>query len=213
VGINFFNIDCMEFMRDKPDKFYDLAIVDPPYGIGIGKTTNTQGKNRRKRKIDKYVKKDWDSQRPSVEYWNELNRVSKNQIVFGANYFVEYLKPTKGWIFWNKKNGCPSFSDGEFVYTSFNKVAKMYTLSSVVDSNGGIDRIHPTEKPIDLYRFILLNYAEKGMKILDTHGGGMNIAIACKREDFELDICEIDTEYYNKAIKRFNLKTAQSKLF
>ena len=211
--INFYNVDCVEFMKTKPDNYYDLAIVDPPYGIGASNTTNTQGKNRKKRIEPKYTKKDWDNERPNKDYWFELKRVSKNQIVFGANYFVDYLGITKGWIFWNKKNGCPSFSDGEFIYTSFDKVSKMYTLSSVVGCNGGIDRFHPTQKPVDLYRWILQNYAEKGMKVLDTHGGSMTNAIACDKEEFSLDICEIDLEYFKNGLQQYQQYKRQGVLF
>jgi site-specific DNA-methyltransferase (adenine-specific) len=117
-------------------------------------------KTGRKRTTDKYIlKKDWDNETPTAEYWYELKRVSKNQIVFGANYFVEYLNKSKGWFFWNKKNACPSFSGWgeEFIYTSFDKVAKMFTVSSVFDCNSGIDRFHPTQKPTRDFMIGLFN--------------------------------------------------------
>jgi site-specific DNA-methyltransferase (adenine-specific) len=210
--IELLNIDCMEYMATLPDKAFDLAVVDPPYGINIGKTTNTKGKNRIKRTSDKYIKKDWDNQIPNAEYWIYLKRVSKNQIVFGANYFVEYLNKSKGWFFWNKKNACPSFSDGEFVYTSFNKVAKMFTLSSVFDCNSGIDRFHPTQKPVALYKWLLHNYAKPGDRILDTHLGSGSSAIAAHNMGFDFVGCELDKDYYDAACKRFKEQTKQLSL-
>ena len=208
-----FNEDCMAVMARYPDKYFDLAVVDPPYGINIGKTTNTQGKNRKKRKANKYIKKDWDNQIPNAAYWHELKRVSKNQIVFGANYFVEYLNNSKGWFFWNKKNACPSFSDGEFVYTSFNKVAKMFTLSSVFDCNSGIDRFHPTQKPIKLYDWIFKNYASPNDKILDTHLGSGSSRIAAHKAKLDFVGCELDKEYFDAQEKRFKDFSSQLTLF
>ena len=208
-----YNEDCVEGLKRFSDKYFDVAIVDPPYGLNIGKTTNTQGKNRRKRTTDKYIKKDWDNETPTAEYWYELKRVSKNQIVFGANYFVEYLNKSKGWFFWNKKNACPSFSDGEFIYTSFDKVAKMFTVSSVFDCNSGIDRFHPTQKPTRLYDWIIQHYCSDANLILDTHVGSGSSRIACNKAGKQFVGFEIDQEYYEKQEKRFNDFKSQLRLF
>jgi len=203
--INFYNIDCIEFMKTKPDNYYDLAIVDPPYGIGISKNPVRQ----------KHEKKDWDKGIPSDEYFNELFRVSKNQIIWGGNYFD--LPPTQCFIFWYKQNPVPNFADGELAWTSFKKPAvcidyryygNLQGKTSVTD-----EKIHPTQKPIDLYRNILCKFAEKGMKILDTHGGSMTIARACDMENFDLDICEIDIEYFETGKKRYNEFKQQITMF
>ena len=207
------NEDNMELMSRYEDNHFDLAIVDPPYGISMGKITNTQGRNRRKRKEDKYVKKNWDKEAPKEEYFKELFRVTENQIICGANYFTQFLEKSKGWIFWDKRNGCPSFSDGEFIFTSFDKVAKRVNYSSKLGTNGGKDKIHPTQKPVKLYEWLLMNYAKKGDKILDTHLGSGSIAIACHNLGFDLTACELDTEYYEAAIKRINNHKAQTRLF
>ena len=208
--INITNEDNMELMARYEDNYFDLAIVDPPYGICMGKTTNTQGRNRRKRKENKYLKKNWDNEAPREEYFKELFRVTENQIICGANYFPQFLEKSKGWIFWDKRNGCPSFSDGEFLYTSFEKVAKRVTYSSTLGTHGGKDRIHPTQKPVKLYEWLLMNYAKKGDKILDTHLGSGSIAIACYNLGFDLTACELDKEYYEAAMKR--IKEHQSQL-
>lgn len=212
MGVNFFNIDCVEFMRQKPNKFYDLAIVDPPYGK-VAVFNNCQPLERPNKRPQKYIKKDWDNNKPNSEYWKQLFRVSKNQIVWGGNYFTNYLPESRGWIYWDKDNGENNFSDGELAWTSFEKRLMSVKKNSKAETRGGKDRIHPTQKPVYLYRFCLLNYAEKGMKILDTHGGSFSSAIACENEGFELDICEIDTEYFENGINRFKLETAQSNLF
>ena len=212
MGVNFFNIDCIEFMKQKPDKFYDLAIVDPPYGK-VAVFNNCQPLERPNKRPQKYIDKDWDNNKPTAEYWEQLFRVSKNQIVWGGNYFTSYLPESRGWIYWDKNNGENNFSDGELAWTSFEKRLMSVKKNSKAETRGGKDRIHPTQKPVYLYRFCLLNYAEKGMKILDTHGGSFSSAIACENEGFDLDICEIDKEYFNNGIKRFKNETAQTKLF
>ena len=206
--INFYNIDCIEFMKTKPDKHYDLAIVDPPYGINFAKTHTGKGWTLRE-------SKDWDKEIPPPEYFEQLFRVSKNQIIWGGNYFD--LPPTQCFIFWYKQNPVPNFADGELAWTSFKKPAvcidyryygNLQGKTSVTD-----EKIHPTQKPIDLYRKILNLFAEQGMKILDTHGGSMTIARACDKENFDLDICEIDNEYYNKGIEKYNEYKQQLTMF
>jgi site-specific DNA-methyltransferase (adenine-specific) len=139
--------------------------------------------------------------------------VSKNQIVWGGNYFTDYLPESRGWIYWDKKTGDNNFSDGELAWTSFHKRLMSYSINSKADTRGGKDRFHPTQKPIRLYRWTLQNYAEKGWNILDTNGGSMGIAIACEEEGFDLDICEIDKEYFDKGLAKYNEYMKQPKLF
>lgn len=205
--INFFNVDCVEFMKSKPDNYYDLAIVDPPYGINASEMTMGTGKNK------KYSKgKKWDLETPSKEYFNELFRVSKNQIIWGGNYFD--LPLIRGWIIWDKElNKDVSFADGEMAWNSFDQVLKI--IKHQYSGFLGADemRIHPTQKPVGLYQKILRKYAEKAFKILDTHGGSMSIAIASDKEELDLDICEIDTEYFNDGVNRYKLYKRQQVLF
>lgn len=202
------NEDNLELMKRYPDKYFDLAIVDPPYGIGMAKGIEV---GKWKRKI--HTTKDWDDATPTKEYWNELFRVSKNQIVWGGNYFIEYLKNTRCFIFWDKKNGGNFMSDGELAWTSFDSSVRRYAYNHIQDFNKGIERIHPTQKPIDLYAFCLMNYAKEGDKILDTHLGSGSIAIACHNLGFDLVACELDTEYYNNALKRLQQHQAQLTMF
>ena len=215
-SINFFNVDCMEFMKDKPDKYYDLAIVDPPYGIGVDGAIHIRKPDRPSTwdMIENYDRKEWDNEIPSKEYFEQLFRISKNQIIWGGNYFTEYLKPSKCWVFWDKQfDKTFNFSHGELAWTSFNKQLLKVTKSSKAETNGGKDRIHPTQKPVYLYRWLLDKFAEKGMKILDTHGGSMSIAHACDLEGFDLDICEIDKEYFDAGVKRYETFKRQMRLF
>jgi site-specific DNA-methyltransferase (adenine-specific) len=209
--INFYNIDCIEFMKTKPDNYYDLAIVDPPYDFSIGNKSNmyvSQGKYNKTQKTrpkggfkigGNYM--DSISKPPTKEYFIELMRVSKYQIVFGGNYFTDILPKTSCWIVWDKQNGENYFGDFEMAWTSFG-FAKRFIRMTVHEPN----RIHPTQKPIKLYRTILQKFAVKvnANKILDTHGGSMTIAKACDMEGYDLDICEIDTEYFEAGQKRYN---------
>jgi site-specific DNA-methyltransferase (adenine-specific) len=214
------NEDNMELMALYPDNYFDLAIVDPPYGIGfdghdqiIGKKGKDKGFNDKKL----YSIKEWDKERPSSNYFYELRRVSKNQIIWGGNYFADLLQPTKAWIYWDKKpNGENlTFSDGELAWTSFNKPLKAFSYGWIGFGmvNSGEKKIHPTQKPIQLYKWILKNYAKQGDKILDTHLGSGSIAIACHDYGFDLTACELDKEYFDKAMQRINNHTAQQKLF
>jgi len=210
------NEDNMELMARYPDNYFDLAIVDPPYGIGMDGDINIKKKDRPSTwdKINKYQKKEWDNEIPNREYFDELFRVSKNQIIWGGNYFTEYLQPSKCWIFWDKLfDKTFNFSHGELAWTSFNKQLLKVTKSSKAESNGGKDRIHPTQKPYYIYKFILNNFAVNGDKILDTHLGSGSIAIACHDYGFDLTACELDKEYYDKAMERLNNHMAQTKLF
>ena len=216
--INFYNIDCIEFMKTKPDNYYDLAICDPPYGIGMS-NSNKRTKPSRPNSYTKYAdfryhQTDWDNERPKEEYFKELFRVSKDQVIFGANYLCEYLPSGKGWLFWNKLNGLDNcFSDGEFAFTSKGVQSKYFECSAFHNLSGGKDRIHPTQKPIQLYRWVLQNYAKQGYKIIDTHGGSMSIAIACDKEKFDLDICEIDKIYFDKGLKNYEQHKQQITMF
>lgn len=216
--INFYNIDCIEFMKQKPDNFYDLAIVDPPYGINAPQMAATpcQRKNGNKRlnggsgKLKNRMLNTsnitWDNEIPSEEYFKQLRRVSKNQIIWGGNYFP--LPPSRCIICWDKVQPWENFSQIELAWTSFDSPAQIYKY----DNRTG-DKIHPTQKPIDLYRWLLLKYAKEGYKILDTHGGSMSSAIAADKEGFDLDICEIDKSYYEAATMRFKLHKRQTVLF
>ncbi len=213
--INLYHTDCMEFMRTVPDKHYDLAIVDPPYGIGFGQFNRTNKDSSGNRyKANKYHRSDWDITTPNDEYFDELKRVSKNQIVWGGNYFN--LPPTQCFIFWYKQNPVPNFADGEYAWTSFKKPAKCFAFRQFGNIEGNTtatEKIHPTQKPVALYKWLLANYAKQGDKILDTHGGSMSIAIACHDLGFDLDLCELDKDYYEDGVKRFNLHASQQKLF
>lgn len=201
--INFYNIDNIEFMKTKPDNYYDLAIVDPPYGIG----DKFKGGKSGKMNFNEVVEKDWDKV-PTKEYWKELFRVSKNQIVWGGNYFN--LPPSRCFIVWDKKISEDfSLAMAELAWTSFDKLAKIIRMPT--PKTGG--KIHPTQKPVKLYRKILNMYGEKGFKILDTHGGSFTNAIACDMEGYDLDICEIDKTYFDNGVKGFNEYKQQTRLF
>jgi site-specific DNA-methyltransferase (adenine-specific) len=211
------NEDNMLLMARYPDKYFDLAIVDPPYGIGEDggdKQRNFRSKKCPKGTNKHYTKKNWDNSKPNADYFIELKRVSKNQIIWGGNYFVDYLDSSMGWIFWDKKNGESDFSDGELAYTSFNKgLRKFEWLWAGFQKQRPETRIHPTQKPVALYKWILDKYAKENDKILDTHLGSGSIAIACHDYGFDLTACELDVEYYEKAKQRILNHVAQQKLF
>lgn len=186
----------MTAMTKMPDKWFDLAIVDPPYGINH----NNGGGRYAKWNNDKHK---WDAEPPKEEYFRELFRVSKNQIIWGANHY-EGLPKTKGFIFWFKHQPVKNFSDGEYAWTSFQVPAKCFDYHYYGNINADTDciKFHPTCKPIALYRWILKNYAPPQAKILDTHLGSGSIAIACYDMGFDLTAYEIDLDYYNAAVKR-----------
>lgn len=204
--INFHNVDCMEFMRNKPDKCYPLCIVDPPYGMP---KDSTHGRGKLKgRVLNNGGVEKWDV-KPNQDYFSELFRVSENQIIWGGNYFG--LPGSRGFVIWDKEQPFENFSAAEFAWISFQTVSKIFRLAAT-RTNDEI-KIHPTQKPILLYRWLLQNYAKPGQKILDTHGGSMSIAIACDMEGFDLDICEIDKDYFDSGAKRFENYKMQGKLF
>jgi site-specific DNA-methyltransferase (adenine-specific) len=205
----------MQLMARYPDNYFDLAIVDPPYGISYARGKNGWGVNDNRPTLENLK---WDKETPSLEYFNELIRVSKEQIIWGGNYFTDKLPVSKCWIIWNKINNTENksvFADGELAWTSFKKVVKMFTLRTMgfISDTKDNNRIHPTQKPTELYKWILDNYAKENDKILDTHLGSGSIAIACHDYKYDLTACELDTEYFNKAMERINNHIAQQKLF
>lgn len=192
-------------------KVWDLAVIDPPYGISVnmnaGRKKDTKSKKRKNKK--------WDNETPSQDYFDLLMNIANNQIIFGANHMIDKIKKnSQGWIFWDKcvAEGC-TFSDGELAWTSFDRSLKKITSpwSGFIGQEG--EKFHPTTKPVKLYRKVLQNYAKAGDTILDTHGGSMSSAIACHMEGFELDICELDKEYFDAAVNRFKIYEQQQKLF
>ena len=204
----------MELMARYEDNHFDLAIVDPPYGIGAGSKSfinrNTANKNAEKF----YRDNDWDNVRPNKEYFTELKRVSKNQIIWGGNYFVDLLEPARCYIVWNKKTGANSYADCELALTSIDSNARVFDKFWLgAHANNGTPRIHPTEKPISLYEFCLMNYAKEGDKILDTHLGSGSIALACHNLKYNLTACEIDLDYYNSSLKRLKEHQQQLTMF
>jgi site-specific DNA-methyltransferase (adenine-specific) len=208
------NEDNMELMARYPDNYFDLAIVDPPYGIGFGDYERGGGNLKTKERHTKNGKKKWDDSIPKKEYFDELKRVSKQQIIWGGNYFP--LEPTQCFIFWYKQNPVANFSDGELAWTSFKKPALCFDYRYYGNLSGKTSaetKTHPTQKPVELYKYCLDKLAKQGNKILDTHLGSGSIAIACHDYDFELTACELDLEYYEKAIKRIKNHTNQQKLF
>lgn len=196
-------MDCMEGMKQFHDKFFELAIVDPPYGIKVGQMNMG---SRQTVKPDKNKK--WDDQIPKAEYFQELMRVSKNQIIWGGNYF--HLPPTRGFIVWDKAESMygRSFAECELAWTSFDVSARMYKRSP-----NDSERIHPTQKPIALYKWLLTNYAKKGDKILDTHVGSASSLIACHDLGFDYIGFELDKEYFEKANERLELVKKQISIF
>ena len=198
----------MEAMKEMEDNQFDLAIVDPPYGIGAGGEKFKNGTSKTEKKY--YKKNDWDI-KPKKEYFIELKRVSKNQIIWGGNYFVEHLTNFRCFIFWDKTIHGNSYADGELAWTSFDQVARYYRKNiSQVTIEG---RMHPTQKPVTLYEWLLMNYAKEGDKILDTHLGSGSIAIACHNLGFDLTGYELDQEYFSAAVKRYQQHKNQLRIF
>ena len=205
--------DCMDIMRDMPDKAFDLAIVDPPYGIGADVTQNDLGGKKGFTKnagtYKKYHQTNWDNETPNDEYFNELKRVSKNQIIWGGNYF--HNLHLEGVIVWYKK-GSGNFKEGEFAKTSINTFKVFGYSRADAYINCGDVKIHPTQKPVALYKWILSHYAKPGDTILDTHGGSGSSVIACLDMGYSITWIEKDEDYYNAALKRIKDFAAQPKL-
>jgi site-specific DNA-methyltransferase (adenine-specific) len=231
----FYNMDCMEGMKEFPDKFFELAIVDPPYGInapnmsmGSNKSRSgdgypgastaeklrkgrlNQGSGKLKNRALNTMNCSWDQELPSNAYFEELRRISKNQIIWGGNYFD--LPPTRGIAVWDKCQPWENFSQVELAWTSFDKPAALFKYSNTGGANEE-RKIHPTQKPIKLYEWILSKYAHPGDKILDTHVGSASSLIACHNSGFEYIGFEIDTDYFNAATERINTAKAQTSLF
>jgi site-specific DNA-methyltransferase (adenine-specific) len=213
-----YNEDCVKALKRFKDNHFDLAIVDPPYGIGFGEFNRTnKASNGERYKANKYKNSNWDDDIPSDEYFAELMRVSKNQIVWGGNYFPYLWKNgCKGFIYWHKGNPVPNFADGELAWTSFNKVAKQFDFryyGNLQGKTNAEDKIHPTQKPVALYDWLLQNYAETGMNILDTHLGSGSSRIAAYKGGFNFVGFEIDPEYYEAQEKRFKDFVSQLRMF
>ena len=195
------HMDCMALMAEFPDNHFDLAVVDPPYGIN--RDGGETGKNWKV-----YEKKGWDTESPSVDYFKELFRVSKNQVIWGANYFTKHLPASMGWIMWDKGQKL-TMSDGELAFTSFERALRIKVLNRcTIGEKGG--NLHPTQKPVKLYDWIFANYAEKGMKILDSHLGSGSSAIASHYAGMHMTACELDEDYYKAACERIHRETSQT---
>ncbi len=212
--LSIYNMDNMELMKQIPDKYFDLAIVDPPYKIGFDHYKRYGLSLETKNRHIKNGKKIWDSKLPTKEYFLELFRISKEQIIWGGNYFQ--LEPTQCFIFWYKQNPVTNFSDGELAWTSFKKPALCfdYRYFGNLQGNSSAEiKIHPTQKPIELYDFCLKKLAKEGMKIFDSHLGSGSNAIACHYAKMEFIGCELDSDYYNDSVKRIRENTKQLQLF
>ena len=192
------NEDCMDLLKRTPDKYFELSIVDPPFGIGANKEKEHNG-------WKSYGVKEWDNKIPNKDYFAELFRVSRNQIVWGGNYMTEFLPPKMCWLMWDKGQRDFSLADGELAWTSFDKALRIFNMpraSAMKDAKDNGGKIHATQKPVKLYEWILQNYAKEGDKIVDTHRGSASLDIACHNLNFDLVTCELDTDYFNDGNKR-----------
>ena len=217
--IALYNMDCMELLRQTPDKYYSLCVVDPPYGIGESRNVRggTQFGNAAAPSKD-YGSKDWDLSAPNEDYFFELARVSKNQIIWGANHFAERIaRGSSCWVVWDKMTGTNGYADCELAYTSFQTAVRQFRFQWAGMLQGNMakkeSRIHPTQKPVALYEWLLTNYAKPGQRILDTHLGSGSSAIAAHNLGFDFVGTELDTDYYAAAVKRFEAHKAQACLF
>ena len=213
MGLNITNEDNMLLMARYPDNYFDLAIVDPPYGIDrFKKCKENTDINTKDVFANKFLNgESFNNTKPSIEYWNELFRVSKNQIVWGANNFT--MPESEYFLIWDKKQSMPNFARCEYAWVSMGlkKPAKIFEYS--IHKHNQVNKIHQTQKPVSLYQFILDNYAKTGNKILDTHLGSGSIAIACHDYGFDLTACELDKEYFDSAMQRIKNHTNQQNLF
>ena len=200
------NEDCMDLMSRYPDKYFELAIVDPPYGININVSI---GRRKGDKKSNYHKFYGADSCIPDANYFTELKRVSLNQIIWGGNYMTEHLKPSPCWILWDKGfSEDVTFAQFELAWTSFNTSAKKFDKIS-----NQLDRIHPTQKPVRLYEWLLIRYAKQGDKVLDTHLGSGSSRIAAYNLGFDFTSCELDKEYFEAQEKRFKQHISQQRLF
>lgn len=215
----------MELMKRYTDNYFDLAICDPEYGIDIANRNSSIGQKKGQGKITKYKKKDWDKKIPSEEYFKEVFRISKNQIIFGANYFTKFIPPSKAWLIWDKKQPeGVSFAMAELIYTSFTHSAKIISCSrseigNKISNNNQLakanpnKKIHPTQKPVSIYKDLLNRYGKEGFKIFDPNHGSGSLSIACHDYGFNLTACELDEDHYNDSIVRIKNHIKQLKLF
>ena len=214
--IKLYNVDCMEYMKECKENEFDLAVVDPPYGININNQSQGKGGGVA-HKID-YIKKDWDKYAPDTQYFKELQRASKNQIIWGANHFMQNIcLGSSCWIVWDKMNGSSDFADCELAYTSFKSAVRKFQFQWAGMLQGDMKnkehRIHPTQKPVKLYDWIYSNYAKEGQRILDTHLGSGSNAIAAHYAGMEFVGCELDKDYFDASVERFEKQTAQKDMF
>jgi site-specific DNA-methyltransferase (adenine-specific) len=208
-----FNTDCLEAMKAYPDNYFELAIVDPPYGIGFSNYERGSSGIKIKERYTKNGNKNWDTEIPSLEYFAELERISVNRIIWGGNYFPQlWQNGCKGFIFWYKHQPVNNFGKGELAWTSFNKPAQCFDYMYYGNLNRDLVQLHPTQKPIALYRWLLKNYAKPNDKILDTHLGSGSSRIAADMEGFDFTGFEIDKDYFAASVKRFNEYKMQTKL-
>jgi len=200
--------DCMDIMATIPDKYFELAIVDPEYGIGM------DGGNVGYKGFNNFEKKSWDNKRPENEYFIEIQRISKNQIIWGGNYFADLLNPSRCFIIWDKGEGFKNrtYAEAELAWTSFDKNVKIFKHDPLAkgDYKG---KIHPTQKPVALYRWLLQNYAKTGDKIIDTHSGSGSLACACHLEKFDFLAIEKDADYHKSSCERLETLRSQGTLF
>ena len=211
-----YNIDCMEYMKTLPDKYFDICIADPPYGIGEDGLKNHSRSHMAK--AQQYTPKEWDKEAMPKEFFDEIIRVSKNQIIWGANHFISRIPyDSSCWIVWDKDNGAADFADCELAWTSFKTAVRKfkYRWQGMLQENmkNKERRIHPTQKPVDLYGWLLLNYAPQGGVIFDPMMGSQSSRIAAHRLGFEYVGCELDKEYFDKGCERFKTETSQLSLF
>jgi site-specific DNA-methyltransferase (adenine-specific) len=197
------NVDCMEYMAGLSDKAFELAVCDPPYGVGMDGNKNWSG--------SRHAIKQWDSEAPTPAYFKELRRVSKNQVIWGANHFMHNLAlGSSCWLVWDKKNDGFSFADAELAWTSFDTAVRFFRFHRGEQTD---TRIHPTQKPIKLYEWLLTNYAKPGDRILDTHLGSMSSVIACLNLGFEVVGCELDSDYFKAGCERVAQSQKQARMF
>jgi site-specific DNA-methyltransferase (adenine-specific) len=212
LDFGFYNIDCMDGMKEFPDKYFELAIVDPPYGIGVDGQKERYDAKVPKHSRKYHAQKNWDTEIPGASYFKELERVSKNQMIWGGNYFVKHLtQGHKGWIIWDKAQHGLTMSDCELAYSSFDTPTRIFTQNRVVLLQE--QTIHPTQKPVKLYEWLLTHYAKPGDKILDTHVGSASSLVACHHLHFDYVGFEIDEDYYRMASERLEAEKAQTTLF
>ena len=214
--INLIHGDCMDYMRDYPDNYFDLGCVDPPYGIG--ESADKESRNRVA--SNWYTPKSWDDKPPAPDYFDQLKRISKNQVIWGANHFIDnfpFMCNSPCWIVWDKQNGDSDFADCELAWTSFKTAVRRFRFQWAGMLQGNMKnkefRIHPTQKPRKLYDWLLANYAEPGQKVLDTHLGSGSSAIAAHYFGVDFVGIEIDEDYYKAACERFEKETAQIDMF